>query len=364
MDHIRHYYVTGHTRVGFFSVLPELMKQMDIMFVIKDLSRKQTSELLETLAKLFQNLGHRIDYFQSPSDNEKIEGIRILDKNVMIVANEVIEKINADFSEQRVVFFPFQSAFDKEKQQINENRKIQLERERDYHFQEAYRHFGEATAFHEQKEKIFLSAMDFKKADEVASRLVKTIFNNDQKEDSKQGNVERLFFGAATPKGAVNTIESLTSKMKRRFIIKGRSGSGKSTLIRKVGNEALRRGYNITYFLCGFDPSSIDMLIIEKLDVAILDGTEPHVIDPSRENDEVIDMFVLTMDQNVDIEKKDEIALHHTNYKERMKKGTQHLLKAKEAQDVIDEYIEASFDQEKLHTLMQETIDRIIERTK
>lgn len=363
MGQIKHYYVSGHTQVGYFSVLPEKMERLEVMFVIKHLSRKRASEFLHMLAQSFIELGHQVDYYHSPSDNDKLEGIRSRDKNIAIFSYEVMKNIDADFSEQRIIFLTFQEGKRSEQFMLHEQTIKQLEKERDYHYDEAYKYFREAKHFHEQKEAIFISAIDFQKADEVAKNLIEAIFNNDKRSSSKQkkGSVETIFFGAATPKGAVNFIDSLTSEMKKRYIIKGRSGSGKSTLIRKVGNEAINRGYDITYFLCGFDPSSIDMIIIDDLKVTIIDGTSPHVIDATRDTDEIVDLFLLTMDQNVDHDKKEEIDYCESNYKLRMKKGTLHLMKAKQAQDVIDEYIDESYSEEKLTQLLEKAKTRIIE---
>ena len=131
--------------------------------------------------------------------------------------------------------------------------------------------------------------------------------------------------------------------------------------MRKVGKVALEKGLNVTYFLCGFDPSSVDMIIIEELGVAIIDGTSPHVIDPTRETDKVIDMFELCINPKVEDTRMEEINDCEKNYKERMKKGTLHLEKAKNVQIVIDEYIEDRFDKELFPKVKSKMIEKIIE---
>lgn len=61
------------------------------------------------------------------------------------------------------------------------------------------------------------------------------------------------------------------------YIIKGGPGTGKSTFMKKLGEEAERRGYDPRYYFCSSDVSSLDGVVIDELGVCVLDGTAPHV---------------------------------------------------------------------------------------
>ncbi|WP_051514960.1 hypothetical protein [Fervidicella metallireducens] len=67
---------------------------------------------------------------------------------------------------------------------------------------------------------------------------------------------------------------------KRVYIIKGGPGCGKSTFIRRVGNELLANDFDVDFIYCSADKDSLDGIFIHEIDVAIVDGTAPHVIDP------------------------------------------------------------------------------------
>ncbi|WP_078554182.1 hypothetical protein [Bacillus alkalicellulosilyticus] len=359
MNKVRHYYVSGHTRNGFFSVLPELSKDLDCIFVLKGLSISQTNHELLRLGGLCEEQGFHVDYLHSPSNNDLIEGLRFPAYKVAVVSNDLVSKLGRTFTEQRVVVIHFTKAYDKDNLQRVIQHMKQLEKERDYHIQSAYETFADAKHFHERKEEIYLSAMSFPKADEVTDDLITSLFPSPPN-DQSTGKEETIFFGAATPKGAVHFIDELTVGLNKRYIIKGRSGCGKSTLMKRVANQAKKRGMSVTYFLCGFDPNSYDMIIIEELQIAILDGTAPHVIDPTRETDEVIDMFELCVNPQIEVERMTEIKECESEYKERMKKGTMHLRKAAEVQDVIDSYHDSAIDQEQLATLEQQMVTLIM----
>ncbi|MFV8829338.1 hypothetical protein [Alkalihalobacterium sp. APHAB7] len=359
----RRFYVSGHTRVGYFSVLPELAQQFECMFILKGLSMKQSHETLEKIGQALKENKYSVEYFHSPSNNDYVEGLRIQDLKLAVVSYDMLKNINTNFAEQTVISINFNKAMDNQKADQFLKQIKQLEHERDYQIQLAYERFSQAKEHHEMKEQIYLSAMDFNKANEVTDKLKRAIFQS-RKGKKKVGSKEQIFFGAATPKGAVHFIEELTADIKTRYIIKGRSGSGKSTLMRKVATEALQRGMDVTYFLCGFDPSSVDMIIIEDLKIAILDGTAPHVIDPKSERDKVIDMFEFCIDPSIEETDMPAINQCEKNYKDCMKEGTGHLRKAKEAQDVIDEYSDIIIIKDKLFALQEDTIQKIIEPLK
>ncbi len=69
-------------------------------------------------------------------------------------------------------------------------------------------------------------------------------------------------------------------RAKRIFVIKGGPGVGKSTFMKQIGNELVEKGYDAEFMHCSSDPDSLDGIVIPALEVAFIDGTAPHVVDP------------------------------------------------------------------------------------
>lgn len=63
-------------------------------------------------------------------------------------------------------------------------------------------------------------------------------------------------------------------------MIKGGPGVGKSTFMTKIAETVRQRGYDVELHCCSSDNGSLDGLYIPALDVALIDGTAPHVVDP------------------------------------------------------------------------------------
>lgn len=93
--------------------------------------------------------------------------------------------------------------------------------------------------------------------------------------------IRKMFPGGNTSEGFYSYFDNILGRdAKRLYILKGGPGTGKSTIMRRFADEALRLNYDLEYHHCASDPSSIDVVVVPQLKVAILDGTSPHAVDP------------------------------------------------------------------------------------
>lgn len=93
----------------------------------------------------------------------------------------------------------------------------------------------------------------------------------------------QFFLGANTPTGFYSLYDQLIDPAQARavYILKGGPGCGKSTLMRRVGQAMEERGVTVEYILCSGDPESLDAVVIPALQTALVDGTAPHVVEPT-----------------------------------------------------------------------------------
>lgn len=94
----------------------------------------------------------------------------------------------------------------------------------------------------------------------------------------------KKYFGASnSANGFVNYFPMIFNKesCRRLYVIKGGPGTGKSRFMRDVADEAKKRGLGVKYYYCSSDANSLDGIIIEELGIGILDGTAPHVCEPT-----------------------------------------------------------------------------------
>lgn len=97
----------------------------------------------------------------------------------------------------------------------------------------------------------------------------------------QRGTIRRVFPGGNTGYGFHSFYHYMIKPDATRiFCIKGGPGVGKSTFMRHIGEHFLNQGYDIEYHCCSSDNGSLDGIVIPALEVALLDGTAPHVVDP------------------------------------------------------------------------------------
>lgn len=95
------------------------------------------------------------------------------------------------------------------------------------------------------------------------------------------GTIRHYFACGNTCAGFVNFFPSNLQQLKKIFILKGGPGTGKSTLMKRIGQDYAEEGYQVEEIHCSSDPDSLDGVMIRALGVGIVDGTAPHVIEPT-----------------------------------------------------------------------------------
>lgn len=91
-----------------------------------------------------------------------------------------------------------------------------------------------------------------------------------------------LFPGGNTSNGFYSFYKYIVplTDSNRVICLKGGPGTGKSSFMKKIGKYFGDLGYSIEYHHCSSDNDSLDGVVISELNVAILDGTSPHIVDP------------------------------------------------------------------------------------
>ncbi|WP_160724489.1 PRK06851 family protein [Bacillus sp. USDA818B3_A] len=355
---IKNYYAGGNTARGFHSLYDSNLQGLERLFILKGGPGTGKSSLMKKIGQEWLEKGYDIELLHCSSDNQSIDGVIIPALKVGLVdgtAPHVIEPKAPGAVEE---YINLGEAWNSKTLNIQKAVIQKLTNQISQSFQKAYATFKEALEIHDDWEKIYINSMDFIKADQLTIKLVDSFFGKIKL--NKTPDVRHRYLGAATPNGAVDFVPNLTEDIQKRYFIKGRPGSGKSTMLKKIAAAAEERGIDVEIYHCGFDPHSLDMVICRELGIAIFDSTAPHEYFPSRDGDEIIDMYEILIEPGTDELFADFIKNIAERYKNKMTEATSYLAKAKSLHDELEEIYVAAMDfsvVEKIHERIAQEIN-------
>lgn len=331
------------------------------MFVLLGLPGNGKSTTIRRIADTMMDRGWNVELFHSPLNPDELDALIIPDLNTGIDDGLVCEGLPAAIG-METVYIDFENAVDKTLLSEKSRKEIEaLQEQLLASYSKAYDSFASALRTHDEWEKFYIDNMDFRKADQAAEELIDSLFG--RRITDKQAAVRHLFFGAATPAGAVDFIQPLTTGLEKRIFVKGRAGSGKSTLLKRLAAAAETRGFDVETFLCGFDPNSLDMLIFPQLSLAVFDSTAPHEYFPDRCGDETLDMYERAIAPGTDERYAIELEPIKLRYARTMKEAVSYLGEARDYDSRIKAIYKEATDfslVDRLHNKLQHALNEIV----
>ncbi len=154
------------------------------------------------------------------------------------------------------------------------------------------------------------------------------------------GKAKKVFPGNNTCEGFFSLYDNIIRPDAARiFVIKGGPGVGKSTFMKKIGMTMLEKGFDVELHWCSSDNDSLDGVVIPALQVALIDGTAPHVVDPK--NPGAVDTIIHLGDywnETVLVSNKEKIIACNKRVSRLFKTAYSYLKEAKVASDELAGY--------------------------
>ena len=333
---IKHYFVCANSSKGFRNLFDSNLQMLDKIYILKGGPGTGKSSLMKKIGAAFIAEDYDVDHIHCSSDPDSLDGVVIRKLGVAIVdgtAPHVIEpKAPGAIEEYINLGIAWNiAALEKHKKEI-----LYLQKEISGAYPKAYAYLADALLIHDEWEKIYISNMDFKKADELATKTADEIIGSHA--FKKEAVIMHRFFGATTAQGPVNYVSNIIEPIENLYYIKGRPGSGKSTLLKKVVAKAKERGLDAEVYYCSFDPDSLDMVLLPEISTCIFDSTAPHEYDPNLSKDHVIDMYSELITPNTDKLHHDELVDIEKRYKALIASAVKELSYAKTLHDDLEQY--------------------------
>lgn len=331
---VTNFYASGNTARGFTSLFEPSLQGLKHLILVEGGLAQEKASLFREIGDRLVSDGYDAWYIHCASDNNSLDGLVFPGLKVGIVDATAPREIHPKLPEEALQYVNLSDSFDTAQLFIQRSAIENLKKDIALTYERAYSGFAEALRIHDDWEAVYIANMDFQAADRLTSDLIRMLFQ-DRRHD-KESREDHRFLGAATPEGAVDFVPGLTEGLKRYFI-KGRPGSGKSTMLKKIASAGTERGFDVEIYHCGFDPNSLDMIIVRELGFAIFDSTAPHEYFPDQPTDELIDMYDHCIKPGTDEEHSETIRVIKDQYSAKMKESIQYLAQAKALQDELEQ---------------------------
>ncbi|MFZ3576886.1 hypothetical protein [Virgibacillus sp. DJP39] len=315
-----HFYTWGHTAQGLKSFTESNLLNIDKLFVLKHPSETVKTAVIKKVIGDYEDTS-KIEVIRGINGNEYLDGVIIPDQSLAVLARPV--KLD------RASVIEIKSSVDSTEIDELFDRKNLITTK-------AYEDFATGLKVHDELEEIYIKEMNFDKADQLATEFINKLLSY-RPIPEENGYIYHRLFGTNTKNGIVNVVPKLISNVTKTFFIKGRAGTGKSTFMKKIANACSQHGFDVELYHCSFDSGSIDMVLVRDLDFCIFDSTDPHEFFPSREGDEVIDLYKELVTSGTDEKFKIEIDELNDRYKSYMRKGNERLKEAGLYQTLVEE---------------------------
>lgn len=326
MSKNKYYFVSGNTSKGFINFLATNIDGIKQVIVLQHQSHFVKTKVIQAIIDHY-NGDEPLEMICSPFGRNYLEGVILREKSLAIVADTIAEDaLKETILIDLNIYYPTHM----DQQHVKEIKRAVNEQTK-----QAYDHLYKGIHIHDELEEIYIKEMSFKKADQLAEKLIIQILENVPKQNRKPKVYGRLF-GTNTAEGSINILSEITKHLSTRFFVKGRAGTGKSVLMKKVAKACEDYGYHVERYHCSFDPDSIDMVIVPALDFCIFDSTDPHEFFPEKAGDVILDLYEGTVTQGTDEKYAQEISKVTKQYKGYIHKGINCLKKAKVYQNKLE----------------------------
>jgi len=351
---LKHIFPGGNTSRGFYSFFRFILSQEEANRIIclKGGPGTGKSTLMKKVGTYFFDKGYNVEFYHCSSDNDSLDGVVIKELKVAIIdgtAPHVVDPVTPGAIDEIVNLGQCWN-----EQGMVENRKAIATLSKDISkcFKRTYRYFGSAKNILDEWSTFNSEALSYSKINLLKEELKNEILSD--KAITTLGYDKHLFSTAFTPNGIINYTDSLLGDIDYIYVLNGGPSLGQTDILKYLGDEALRRGFNVEFYHDPFIPERIENVFIPQLKVAILcsneinqrffPGTQIYMEDFC--NKELLAKY------NVEIEETRELFYALLN------KGLSFLSKAKALHDDMEKYYIGNIDFQGIDKLTNDLIKK------
>lgn len=361
---LREFFPGGNTSYGFYSFYDFIIdKDATRIFVIKGGPGVGKSTFMKVIGQSMLEKGFDVEFHNCSSDNNSIDGVVIPALKIALIdgtAPHIVDPKNPGAVDEIIHLGDY---WDEKGLRASKAEVLQSNARVGRLFKIAYSSLKEAKVIHDEWESYITESMDFAPVNKITRYVANEVFADVEPNYSRVAKARQLFGSAITPQGPVNKLDSILIDVENVYVLRGEPGTGKSTFIEKMLARAQEMGIDTEVYHCPLDPYKIDFLVIPKLKVAFINGTEPLKVDLSKFTTTEIDFDQFLDSDTLDIYEK-ELEDCKERFWEAYNRAIYYISEAKKVHDEMEEYYIPNMDFTAINAKRDETLQRILQYAK
>jgi hypothetical protein len=346
----RHFFPGGNTPGGFFSYFGNIPFHGERTIYVKGTSGSGKSTFMKRAAAAFEARGFAAEYFHCSNDPGSLDGACVPGAGLCIVDGTAPHVQDPAIPVARDEIFNLAAFIDPCAVEPYKDELIALALQKKQSFDRVYGYIAAARAVQENNSRIHEQFLDRSRLNAAILDTLALLDGVDRPD--RVGRTRRLFAGALTPEGFVDTLDSLMGQ-NTVYALRGEPGMGTDVLLERVRQAACLRGLDCECLCRPLDPGKPEHLTVPALGLGFFTADEcpdgAHRID-----------FHGFLGEGVE-DYREEIEYNNAMFGELANRAVHTLAAQRAMHDRVEEIYMAGMDFDELNRACDEKIERLLE---
>lgn len=347
---VKHMFPAANSGDGFYSYFNYMIgKNPKKVYVIKGGPGSGKSSFMKKISDEMVNLGFHVENHHCSFDTDSLDGLVIPKLKTIFLDGTGVHAIEPMYPGVVGEILNFTSYWDAQIILKNKDNIVETKDSISSLIKRAYKYFNGAKVINEATEEVFeryLKRREFyKSVDEYIDKL--------NLKNTGKLSIQRHFFARALSSNGVVDFHSNLLENLKIIYIESDFLKGSSDFIKEIGNEAMRKGFDLEYYHNPLNPFFIDTLIINNLKIAITSS--------SKVKDNCYEKILMKelLDENKVKSHYDQIKEDNIQMNNLMEIGMNTLKEAKDLHMTLESYYVDGMDFHKLTKLRESIINKL-----
>lgn len=266
----KHYYAGGNTANGFHSFFAHVFdpNELDHLYILKGGPGVGKSSFMKKLGAKMQENGHFVEYIHCSSDNDSLDGIKIPDLKIAFVDGTAPHTLDPSLPGAVDEIMNLGEFLDSKQLEKHKHQIVQINQSKSRLYKSAYRYLQAAGIISDEINSLYDQFINLNKFNAMCSEATEKLFQN-YALLKKTPKTKKLFSEAYTANGYISHTKSLCQS-KRMWAVIGENTNYTSEFLKKIAEEATKKGYSTELYCMPLKPDKIQHVIIPEMNLAVV----------------------------------------------------------------------------------------------